>query len=358
MGKWSSRTLVIFLILAVALPALAGGKKNKEAVVDDAHLRVDGEKHLNHIQQLTFGGENAECYWSWGQDRLIFQSSHGEFACDQIFTMNTDGSDVKLVSTGRGKTTCSYFTVGDKRILYASTHHYMDECPPPPDFSKGYVWKLNPEFDLFSSKPDGSDLKQLTYAWGYDAEAIVGPHGRIVFTSKMAGDLDIYTMDADGGNLTRLTDRLGYDGGPWWSPDGSQIVWRAYYPQKEEEIAGYRKLLADNEISPMALQLWVMDADGSNKRQVTDNGAANFGPYFHPDGKRIIYCSNQGDPQGRNFDLWIIGTDGLNDEQVTFGGTFDGFPMFNKKGTKLVFASNRNNAKRGDTNIFIADWVE
>jgi len=319
-------------------------------------LQYAGEAHLSNLRQLTFGGENAEAYWSWANDRIIFQATRPPRECDQIFTMKPDGSEQNMVSTGKGKTTCSYFMQGDERILYASTHHHMDDCPPPPDFRKGYVWPLHPEFDVFTAKTDGSDLEQLTDDWGYDAEAIVGPDGRIVYTSQRGGDLDIWVMDADGGNKVQLTDRLGYDGGPWWSADGSMIVWRAFYPETEDEIAHYEQLMADHAISPMALQVWVMDADGSNKRQVTDNGAANIGPYFFPDGKRIIYCSNQGDPRGRNFDLWIIGIDGKNNERVTYGPSFEGFPMWNADGSQLIFASNRLNAKPRETNVFVADW--
>ena len=201
-------------------------------------------------------------------------------------------------------------------------------------------------------------MKQLTKAPGYDAETTISRNGKLVFTSKRDGDLDIYTMDGNGKNVKRLTNELGYDGGPFWSYDGKQIVYRAYHPQTDKEKADYIALLKQNLIRPTVLDIWVMNADGSNKRQVTHLNKASFAPYFFPDGKRIIFSSNVADPKGRDFDLYMINTDGTGLERITYNDTFDGFPMFSPDGKKLVFASNRNAKTRGDTNIFIADWVE
>ena len=317
-----------------------------------------GEKHLRNIRQLTFGGENAEAYFSSDGKKLIFQSTREGHECDQIYTMNIDGSDIKMVSTGDGRTTCSYFFPGNKKILYSSTHLGGKPCPPRPDFSQGYVWAVYDTFDIFTENPDGSNLKQLTDTAGYDAETTISRQGKLVFTSKRSGDLDIYRMDSDGRNVKRLTYELGYDGGPFWSYDGKQIVYRAYHPQTEKEKADYTALLKQNLIRPMVLDIWVMNADGSNKRQVTHLNKASFAPYFFPDGKRIIFSSNVADPKGRDFDLYVIKTDGSALERITYNNTFDGFPMFSPDGKKLVFASNRNAAKQGETNIFIADWVE
>jgi Tol biopolymer transport system component len=322
-------------------------------------LLVAGEKHLGNIKQLTFGGENAEAYFSIDDKKLIFQSTRDGRQCDQIYTMDADGSGVKMVSTGHGRTTCSYYFPGGKRILYSSTHLGAKECPPRPDYSKGYVWAVYPSFDIFTAKPDGTDLKRLTTTPGYDAESTITRDGKkIVFTSMRDGDLDIYSMDADGKHVKRLTSELGYDGGPFWSYDGKQIVFRAHHPQTEKDKADYKELLRNNLIRPTTLEIWVMNADGSNKRQVTNNGKANFAPYFFPDGKRIIFASNMNDPRGRNFDLYVVNTDGSGLERITFNDTFDGFPMFSKDGKKLVFASNRHSKTQGDTNVFIADWVE
>jgi len=321
-------------------------------------LQLPQEKHLRNIKQLTFGGENAEAYFSSNGKELIFQSTRDGRECDQIYTMNLDGSNIRLVSTGNGRTTCSYFYPNAKKILYSSTHLGAKECPPRPDFSQGYVWAVYPTFDIFMARADGSDIKQLTNAPGYDAETTISKQGKLVFTSMRDGDLDIYTMDGNGKNVRRLTTELGYDGGPFWSYDGKQIVFRAYHPQTDKEKADYLALLKQNLIRPTTLEIWVMNADGTNKRQVTHNGKANFAPYFFPDGKRIIFASNMDDPKGRNFDLYEIQVDGSGLERITFNDTFDGFPMFSPDGKKLVFASNRNAKVRGDTNIFIADWVE
>jgi Tol biopolymer transport system component len=347
----------LFAVFLIAT-ALLFASRSKIVSSQGSELALPQEKHLRNIKQLTFGGENAEAYFSADGKKLIFQSTRDGRECDQIYTMNIDGSDVKMVSTGDGRTTCSYYLPGDKRILYSSTHLGAKACPPRPDFSQGYVWAVYDTFDIFTANPDGSNVKQLTDTPGYDAETTINRKGKLVFTSKRSGDLDIYTMDANGWNVRRLTTELGYDGGPFWSYDGKQIVYRAYHPQTEKEKADYTSLLKQNLIRPTVLDIWVMNADGSNKRQVTKLNKASFAPYFFPDGKRIIFSSNNADPKGRDFDLYMINVDGTGIERITFNNTFDGFPMFSPDGKKLVFASNRNAAKQGDTNIFIADWVE
>lgn len=322
-------------------------------------LVVDGEKRISNIKQLTFGGENAEAYFSSDGKQLVFQSKRDGRGCDQIYTMNADGSNTKMVSNGEGRTTCSYFFNKNKSILYGSTHLGAKECPPNPDFSKGYVWAIYPTFDIFTAKADGKNVKQLTNTPGYDAEATVSPDGKkVIFTSTRDGDLDLYVMDSSGKNVKRLTTELGYDGGAFFSPDGKQIVYRAFHPKTEAEIARYKDRLANHLIEPTVFEVWVMNADGTNKRQVTKLGAASFAPFFTPDGKKIIFCTNYfaTDPRKRNFDLALINVDGTGLERVTFNESFDGFPMFSPDGKKLVFASNRNAANQGDTNVFIADW--
>jgi TolB protein len=324
-----------------------------------ADLRTPEEKHLRNVRQLTFGGQNAEAYFSADGKQIIYQSSHGEFQCDQIFTMNADGSNIRLVSTGKGRTTCSYFYPDGKKILFSSTHLGSPDCPPRPDFSKGYVWALYPSYDIFVANADGSGLKRLTEAPGYDAEATISTDGKkIVFTSVRSGDLDVYKMNADGSNVQQLTHELGYDGGAFFSPDGQWVVYRAYHPKSGQEIAQYKELLAQNLIRPTYLELWMMKADGSDKKQITSLAAASFGPSFFPDGQRIIFSSNVGSTGGMgNFELYAVNRDGSNLERVTYSPGFDGFPMFSADGRRLVWASNRNAKAPHETNIFIADWV-
>ena len=326
-----------------------------EATVD---LRDPREVHLANIRQLTFGGENAEAYFSPDGKSLIFQSARDELECDQMFVLDIASGETRMVSTGQGKTTCGYF-LQDGRIVYSSTHLADPACPPPPDYSQGYVWKLYPGFDVFVADADGANVQRITDTPGYDAEATLSPDGnRIIFTSVRDGDLELYTMNTDGSDVRRITDELGYDGGAFYSRDGTRIVWRASRPQTDEDRDSYLALLADASIRPMNLEVYVADADGGNARQVTDNGAGNFAPYFFPDGARILFASNVADPRGRNFDLWMVNDDGSGVEQVTFHDQFDSFPMFSPDGRHLVFASNRNGKQEGETNLFIAEWVD
>lgn len=354
--------LFLVALLASAMLSSAqedGARVSASAPGESPALLHPRETRLRNLRQLTFGGENAEAYFSGDGRSLIFQSKRDGRACDQIYRMRTDGAGLRMVSTGAGATTCSYIFPNGKRILYASTHHASRECPTPPDRSRGYVWPIHPEFDIYTANADGKNPKRLTTTPGYDAEATVSADGRrIVFTSVRDGDLDIYVMDADGRNLKRLTSELGYDGGPFFSRDGKRIVYRAYHPKTPEQVARYRRLLSENVIEPNNFEIWVMDADGRNKRQVTRLGVASFAPYFTLDGERVIFSSNYPNPRGRDFNLFVVKLDGTGLEQVTFNETFDGFPMFSPDGKRLVFASNRNAARAGDTNVFIADWVE
>ena len=351
--------VALLLCVAVAPPLTRLVLARQDGNVPN-DLRTSDEKHLRNVRQLTFGGENAEAYFSSDGSQLIFQSRHGALKCDQIFVMNTDGSGRRMVSTGKGRTTCAYFFPDGKHILYSSTHAASPDCPPPPDYSKGYRWAIYPTYEIYVANPDGSDPRALTHNQGYNAEATISPDGKqIVFTSTRNGDLDIYVMNSDGSHVKQLTHELGYDGGPFWSRDGKWIVYRAYHPQTKEEIADYKDLLKQNLIRPTRLNLWVMRADGSHKRQITNNPAANFAPYFFPDGKRVIFSSNFADPNGMgNFELYAVNLEGSNLERITYSPAFDGFPMFSPDGKKLVFSSNRNASRPHETNIFIADWVE
>jgi Tol biopolymer transport system component len=310
------------------------------------------------VRQLTFGGQNAEAYFSRDGTKLIFQSTRQPYACDQIFSMNVDGSDPQRLSGGAGRTTCGFFFPDGERYVYASTHLAGKPCPPPPDRSRGYVWPIYRSYEIFSARIGGTSISRLTRNAGYDAEAVVSPDGtRIVFTSLRRGDLDIYLMNADGSGVTRLTSDKGYDGGPFFSWDGRRIVYRAHHPQRAAEIAEYEALLNRDLIRPTRAEIFIMDADGSGRRQVTANGAANWAPFLHPDNRQIVFSSNLHDPERRTFSLYSIGVDGKGLRRISDGARFDSFPMLSRDGRKLVFASTRNAAAPGDFNIFIADWA-
>lgn len=334
-------------------------------------LRFTGEVHLRNVVQLTFGGNNAEAYFSFDDTELIFQSDWDGInpkGCDQQFRMRVDGrpfedgTQYRLVSTGEGRTTCGYF-LQDGRIIYASTHAGSSACPEHEPFAQGrYVWPIYPTYDIYASQPDGSDLELLIGGEGYDAEATVSPDGRyIVFTSTRSGDMELWRYEIETGDLVQLTDELGYDGGAFFSADSKQIVWRASRPTGAEAEV-YQNLLDQHLVEPKSLNLFVADADGGGARQVTELDGANWAPFFHPSGDRIIFASNHHTlaEGGREFDLFMVSVDGTGLERITHSGTFDAFAMFSFSGDKLVFSSNRNKERTPsrDTNVFVADWVE
>lgn len=333
---------------------------------NDEPIHYPEEKHFKNVKQLTFGGNNAEAYWNFSGDQLIFQSDNKNWTagCDQIFVLDinakADSTKRKLISTGKGRTTCSFFMPDNKSILYASTHLAMDSCPPVPVREGGrYVWPIYPEYDIFHADLNGNILKQYTNEPGYDAEATVSPKGdKIIFTSTRGGDLDLWIMNIDGSGLKQITSSLGYDGGAAFSADGKQIVWRASRPKTVEEVKKYRDLLAENLVEPTNLEIFVADADGNHVKQVTNLGKANWAPYFHPDGKRVLFCSNYKSAIGFPFNVFMINVDGTGLEQITYDTQFDSFIMFSPNGKKVAWCSNRHNGRTRDTNVFVADWID
>ena len=352
---------VILLVFFCMLGTSCSGMHVK----DDASFLVSDEKYLKNITQLTFQGDNGEAYFSPDGKSLIYQSNRDGYACDKIWIMHTDGTEKRMVSPDHGAHTCAFFFPDNKRIVFSSTSEMPGECPPKPDMPQvaGHVWPLYP-YDIFSANIDGSGMQKLTMNREYDAEPIVSGEGKhIVFGSKQYGDFNVYIMNSDGSNVRRLTDRIGYDGGPWISPDGRKIVWRAWYPESREERALWRECMEKDYIIPLPLDLWIMNADGSDKKLLLRNGATNFAPSWHPDGIHIVFSSNMDDwneerkRYGHNFELYIIRQDGEGLERLTHNAVFDGFPMFSPDGSKISFASNRNPFKPRATDIFIADWL-
>jgi TolB protein len=346
-------------------------------------LLYNAEKHFKSIKQLTFDGNNAEGYFSFDDQSIIFQSDsqllqkrfgiQKERYCDQIFTIYIQNLDFnnptqefsyRLVSTGKGRTTCSFF-LPDNRIIYASTHHNSEECPESFRFYQNhYVWQLF-DYDIYLANQNGSNLKVLVSSPGYDAEAVISPDGKyMVYTSTKSGDLELWRYDLQTGEELQLTNELGYDGGAFFSQDSKKIVWRASRPRTTEEIQTYKDLLRKKLVQPTNLNIFVMDIDGKNKKQITHLPGANWAPYFHPNGYQILFSSNHHTLNygGRVFNIFMINIDGTNLEQITFGDEFEAFPFFSYHQHKghywFLFSSNRKNQKPHDTNLFIAEWVD
>ena len=359
-------------VVSISIISLFAFKNNsynaaKQVAVKDTIL-FDGEKHFANVQQLTFGGDNAEAYFSFDGKYIIFQKTNPKegIMCDQIWMGKVPAQgekfEPKLMSTGTGRTTCAYFYPDGKHILYGSTHLGGTECPPIPDRSKygnKYIWPIYESFDIFKADLNGKIVKRLTKTKGYDAEATISPKGdRILFTSMRDGDLDLYTMDLNGKHVKRITNTLGYDGGAWFSPDGSKIIWRASRPTTPEEIKEYKDLLKENLVAPTHMEVWIANADGTDAHQITFLEQANWAPNFTPDGKHMIFCSNHEYKRGFPFNMYMADLDGKNVQKISRDKGFDAFPMFSPDGKKFIFCSNRNNGGTHDTNIFLADWVE
>ncbi len=360
--------IVAAAISFVAFRSVSNTPQQVPVAVNDTVLYPE-EHHFKNIQQLTFGGDNAEAYWSYDSKYLVFQrtSPKDGIACDQIFIGKVpqkagEKFEYKMVSTGKGRTTCAFFTKDNKYIIYASTHLGDTACPPVPDRAKygnKYIWPLYSSYDIFMADLNGKIVKQLTNAKGYDAEATLSPDGKkMIYTSDKDGDLELYIMDLKTGKEKRITHTLGYDGGAWFSPDGKKLIWRASRPKTEAEIKEYKELLAQGLVAPTNMEIFVANADGSAIKQVSNFGQANWAPTFMPDSKRIIFASNHEYKRGFPFNLYTINEDGTGITKISRDKGFDAFPMFSPDGKKIAFSSNRNNGGTRDTNVFVADWQE
>jgi TolB protein len=365
------KILLVLVILSIVITGLTSFKviiplATRNLPLPEDTLHYPDEKHFKNIQQLTFGGDNAEAYFSYDGKWIIFQrtSVKAGIPCDQMFIgkVPKEKFEYKLVSTGKGRTTCGAFTKDGKHVIYASTHLGADTCPPVPDrkkYGNKYIWPLYDSYDIFMADLNGKIVKQLTKAKGYDAEATLSPDGKkMLYTSDKDGDIDLYIMDLKTGKEKRITNTLGYDGGAWFSPDGKKLIWRASRPKTEAEIKEYKELLAENLVAPTNMEVYISNADGSNMKQVTAFGQANWAPAYMPDNKRIIFASNHEYKRGFPFNLYTINEDGSNLTKISRDKGFDAFPMFSPDGKKIIFCSNRSNGGTRDTNVFIADWVE
>ncbi len=357
--------LLLLTILIFACNSESKQTTDEEQATTTDTLTYDGEIHLKNLRQLTNGGNNAEAYFSFDGNTLVFQSDFADWGvkCDQIFYMPISGhtgDQPPMLSTGKGRTTCSYFLPGDSLIVYASTHLGAEECPETPRMVNGkYVWPIYDSYDIFVADLEGNIVRQLTDTPGYDAEATVSPDGqKIVFTSTRSGDLELFTMNLDGSDVRQITDGLGYDGGAFFSPDSKKIIFRASRPKTPEAQQEYKELLAQGLVQPTNMEIYVCNVDGSDLRQITDLGGANWAPFFHPSGEKLLFASNHHTESGRVFNIFSINVDGTGLQQITFDEVFDSFPMFSPDGKKIVFSSNRNNGGTRDTNVFVADWVE
>jgi Tol biopolymer transport system component len=314
---------------------------------------------LRNVRQLTFEGKRSgEGYFSPDGKWLIFQSEREpDNPFYQIYIMNLESGDTHRVSPGVGKTTCGFFRPNSDDVLFASTHHDPQAKAKQKaelDFrasgkQRRYAWDYDDQMDIFTCRRDGSGLKRLTDAPGYDAEGAYSPDGtKIVFCSLRNAEPgkrletdpsffgEIYIMNADGSDQRRLTSTPGYDGGPFFSPDGQRIIWRRF------------------DDKGVNADVYTMKVDGSDVRRLTDFGAMSWAPYYHPSGKYVIFTSNK--LGFSNFELYLVDTQGGTEPiRVTYTEGFDGLPVFSPNGTRLCWTSARTSD--GKSQLFLADWV-
>ncbi|KJH49740.1 WD40-like protein [Dictyocaulus viviparus] len=404
-SRGSKNNMDINIFIADWMNGLAWQNANTTDFDDIVHFK--GERHFKNVKQLTFGGENAEGYFSYDDSKLTLQATGYGTDCDQIYELNLNvdprGQIMRRISTGLGATTCSFFfkeNTNDHR-LYAGNFWNVNvsefpnvsktcpqkKCQNPANITDpilkqlcntSYTWDIFSDYDIFKVNKFGNIVQQLTDHPGYDAEAVLSPDGSLIaFTSIRSGDLELWIMNSDGTNLKQVTNELGYDGGAFFSPDGKRLVFRASRPKSQDEIEKYKysikyfnvqlycsvkKLLEYNLVEPVQMELFTVNVDGSNLRQVTHLGGANWAPYYLNDNKRIVFSSNHDGGSGGfgAFALYVVNDDGSGLERITYGGKyeFNSFPMMNHAGTKLVWGSSRNGSNKHELNLFIADWID
>jgi len=323
----------------------------------------DRKMSIENVKQLSFQGDNGEAYFNSDDSKVIFQSKRNNNNCDKLYIVDINGNNLTEFVANDGAFTCAYFSLDDRYIFFSSTMHLGSECPeiykdPNP---RKYIWPLR-DYEIF--RYDNGAVKQLTNYSGYNAETTTHPfEEKVIFTSLRDGDINLFEMDYNGENVKQITSEYGYDGGAFYSPNGENIVWRAWYPTSDEEISMWKNNLAKKFIESVPLDIYVAKNDGSEKQRLTSNGATNWAPSWHPDGKHIVFSSNMDDwredynAYGSNFELYMINIATKTLTRLTNNDTFDSFSVFSKNGKKIVFSSNRDAENPRNTNIFIADIV-
>jgi len=316
-----------------------------------------GEDHLTKIKQLTREGENKKASFAPNNEKIIFQAMRDNLRCDAIYSMKRDGSEINLLSSGKGIAVSAKIAPDNESIIYSSTHKVDYQCPQRPEFSLDYVWSLYRDYDVFVSDSFGGSTKRLTRTEDYDGNASYSPTGnRVVFTSNRSGDLELYLMNSDGSNVKQLTKAVGYDGDAVFSPDGKYIVWRASRP-KGNDLDEYRYQLSQGLLRAGKFELFLLKLGSKRAVRLTNNGATNFSPSFDPQSSKVIFSSNMSQDDGLNYDLYTVDIKTRKLERITYYSGFDGYPVFSSDGKKLLFTSSRNFRYKAETNIFTVDWV-
>ena len=358
---------VAALVLATVLATGISSKESRFSWTVTAQAQPSERDFLTRIRRLTIEGRRAgEGYWSKDGRQLVFQSERepgNPFY--QIYLMDMESGNATRVSPGAGKTTCAFINPETGDILFSSTHHdprskqLQDEELKfrASGQERRYSWDYDPEMEIYVRGQKSGALRRLTNKRGYDAEASFSPDGQwIVFSStrdaydrelspaerkqletdpSYFGEIYIMRADADGTGPRRLTSVRGYDGGPFFSPDGKRIIWRRF------DEAG---LIAD---------IWTMNLDGTDQRQLTNFKAMSWAPYIHPSGQYVIFASNK--LGFENFELFLVDIDGRKEPvRVTHTDGFDGLPVPSPDGRQLAWTSNRGGGREGQ--IFLAQW--